>query len=78
MKKSAIYLTLALILSSSILFSCSRSQEPSQAKEGNQSSTEQAIGAIKEYGNKPIQKARSAQQIGDERTNAIDEAVKQK
>lgn len=78
MKKLIFHLTAILILSCLVLFSCSKSKEPSQAKEGGKTSTEQMADAIKEYGDKPIQKARTAQQLGEERVNAMDEAVKTK
>ncbi len=78
MNKLAFHLTAVLILSCFFLLSCSRSKDPSQTKESNQTSTEQAARAIKEYGRNPIDKARTAQQLGEERMNAVDEAVKQK
>jgi hypothetical protein len=34
------------------------------------------VEAIKEYDKKPIDKARAAQQLGEERSKAIDESVK--
>ena len=78
MKKLLFHLTAFLILFCLALSSCSRSKDPDQEKVGKRTSTEQAADAVKEYGSKPIEKARAAQQLGEERTNAIDDALKQK
>jgi hypothetical protein len=74
MKRSFLHLTAVLIFSCPILFGCSGSKNPDQAKEGK-TSNEQTIDAVKQYGQKPIEKARAAQRLGDERVNAIDDAV---
>jgi hypothetical protein len=34
------------------------------------------VEAIREYGKKPLDKARAAQQLGEERSKAMDEAAK--
>ncbi len=78
MKEYGFKLTAILILFCLVLSGCSGSKNQDQAKEEKKTSTEQAADAVKEYGAKPIDKARAAQRIGEERTGAIDEAVKQK
>ena len=78
MKKFVFHLTAVVILFCLVLSACSGSKNPDQAKEGNKTSTEQAADAIKEYRGKHKEQARAAQQMGEERTNAIDEALKQK
>ncbi len=78
MKRFSSRLAAILLLFCLALSGCSGSKNQDQAKESKKTSTEQAADAIKEYGARPIDKARAAQQIGVERTDAIDEAVKQK
>jgi hypothetical protein len=78
MKKLIFHLATCLILFWVVLSGCSRSKTPDQAKEGKKTSTEQAADAIKEFGAKPIEKARTAQQMGEERTRAVDNAIQEK
>ena len=59
------------------LFGCSGNSNSEGKKEAKKDSTEQTKEAIKEYGTKPIGKARAAQQAGQDRTDAIDNALKQ-
>ena len=67
-----IFLTLFCL----VLTGCSGGKEADQTKVIDRSRTEQTVEAIKEYGKKPIDKARAAQQLGEERSKAIDESVK--
>lgn len=71
-------LTAILILLCLVLSGCSGNKNPDQAKEDKKTSTEQAKEAIEDYGHRHIEKARAAQRLAEERTNAIDDAVKQK
>ncbi|MCE5244895.1 MAG: hypothetical protein ABFD98_18770 [Syntrophobacteraceae bacterium] len=61
------------------LCACSGGGGPDEAGEGgkNKTTSEQAAEAVKDYGAKPIGKARAAQQVGQERTDAIDNALRQ-
>ncbi len=77
MRKLVFHLSAILILFCLLLPGCSGSKKPDQAKEDTKNSTVQAVDAVKEL-RKPIEKARAAQQLGDERVNAIDDAVNQK
>ena len=76
MKKSVFHLTAILILFCLVLSGCSGNKNQDQAKEDKKTSTEQAVQAIEEYGHRPIDKARAAQRLGNERTDAIDDALK--
>jgi uncharacterized protein YceK len=78
MKKLVFHPTAILFICCLVLSSCSGSKSQDQAKEGRKTSTGQAVDAIKEYSARPINKARAVQQLGEERTNAIDDAVRQK
>ena len=46
-----------------------------KGREETKPATQQAAEAIRDLGKKPIDKARAAQNLGDDRTKAIDEAV---
>jgi hypothetical protein len=61
----------------SLLAFCSCSKAKDEQKEGKETkpATQQAAEAIRDFGKKPIDKAREAQKLGDDRTKAIDEAV---
>ena len=59
-----------------VLTGCSGSKDVEQAKVSDKSATEETVDNIRQYGGKPLDKARAAQQVGEERTNAIDEAIK--
>ncbi len=76
MRKARCYRIMTLALFWLVLSACSQSKETEPVKAGARSATEQAAEVVKEYGKKPIGKARTAQQLGEERTRAIDEAVK--
>jgi hypothetical protein len=70
--------TLAVsVLSIALLAFCSCSKAKDAQKEGKDSkpATQQATESIRDFGKKPIDKARAAQTLGDDRTKAIDEAV---
>jgi outer membrane biogenesis lipoprotein LolB len=76
MRKAGLYRIIPLALFCLILTGCSGSKEKEQAKSSNRTLTEQTVEAIKDYGRKPIDKARAAKELGDERTKAIDEAAR--
>lgn len=73
-KRVLFHLLFPLVLVLMTLSGCSKNEEPAKASE--KATTSQAAEAIKEYGQKPMDKARAAQRMGDERTTAIDEATK--
>jgi hypothetical protein len=77
MRKAGFYIIIPLALFCLALPCCSGSKEPDQTKASdNKSRTEQTVEAIKEYGKKPLDKAHAAQQLGEERSKAMDEAAK--
>ena len=76
MGNAGFYLIIPLALFCLALPCCSGSKEPDQTKVSDKSRTEQTVEAIKEYGKKPLDKARAAQQLGEERSKAIDEAAR--
>jgi hypothetical protein len=76
MRKTGFYLIIPLALCCLALPCCSGSKEPDQTKASDKSRTEQTVEAIEEYGKKPLDKARAAQQLGEERSKAIDESLK--
>jgi uncharacterized protein YceK len=78
MTKLILHLSVIPILFCLILSGCSGSKNQDQATEGKKSSTGQAVDAMKEYKARPMDKARATQQLGEQRTNAIDDALKQK
>jgi hypothetical protein len=76
MTKAGFYCIVPIALLCLALPCCSGSKEPDQTKASDKSRTEQTVEAIKEYGKKPIDNAHAAQQLGEERSKAIDEAAK--
>lgn len=77
MRKTVSSLVAIVLFLTSGLWGCSGGKKEEQAKKPEKPATERAKEAIQDYGRKPIDKARAAQQIGDERTKAIDEVTKQ-
>lgn len=75
-KKALHVFVVGLALVSLTLASCSQSKSPDPAAVQSQPFTEQAKEAIQDYGRKPINKARMTQDLGDQRTEAMDAAVK--
>jgi hypothetical protein len=75
MREAGYYLIIPLALLCLFLPCCSGSKEPDQTKVNDRPRTEQTVEAIKEYGKKPIDKARAAQQLGEDRSKAIDKAA---
>jgi hypothetical protein len=59
-----------------VLTGCSGDKEADQTEVIKRSRTEQTVEALKEYGKRPVDKARAAQQLGEERSKAIDESVR--
>jgi hypothetical protein len=76
MRNAGFYLIIPRALCCLALPCCSGSKEPDQTKVSDRSKTEQTVESIKEYGKKPLDRVRAAQQLGDERSKAIDESVK--
>lgn len=65
----------ATALLSITLVSCSKSDPPQSAAVETKPMTEQAKEAIQDYSRKPINKARMTQELGDQRTEAMDAAI---
>jgi len=72
-KRSRCFAIVALIVFLFVFGACSKGNE-SQREEARPS-TQQAAEAIRDIGKKPIDKAKAAQELGDERARAIDAAV---
>jgi len=64
MRKAGFCLIIPFALCCLALPCCSGKKEADQAKVSDRSRTEQTVEAIKEYGKKPLDKARAAQQLG--------------
>ena len=76
MRKAGFSRIIPLALMCLVLACCSGSKDAEEkAKASNKTATEQTVEAIKDYGKKPMDKARAAQQMGEERTKAMDEEV---
>jgi len=65
----------ALLISLLAFCSCSRAKDGQKEEKETKPATQQAAETIRDLGKKPIDKARTAQKLGDDRTKAIDEAV---
>ncbi len=65
----------ALLVSMFAFCSCSKAKDAQKEGQETKPATQQAAEAIRDLGKKPIDKARAAQNLGDDRTKAIDEAV---
>jgi hypothetical protein len=65
----------ALIVSLFAFCACSKGKDAQKEGKDTKPVTEQATEAIQDFGKKPIDKARAAQKLGEDRTKAIDEAV---
>lgn len=76
MKTCRFCVVVLLILSSLFLSACSKSKDAEKAKKAEKTIAEQNAQKIEEYSGKYIDKARDAQQKGDERTQAIDDVMK--
>jgi len=76
MREAGFFRIVPLALMCLVLTGCSGSKDAEQGKASNRTASEQTVEAVKEYGKKPMDKARAAQQMGEERTKAMDEAVK--
>ncbi len=70
------YLTVPVLIVSLVAFcSCSKAKEAQKEEKDTKSATQQAAESIRDFGQKPIDKASAAQKLGDQRTKDIDEAV---
>jgi hypothetical protein len=70
--KLFVAVSLAFVLT---VFSCSRQNSPDKEAGEIKTSSQRAAEAIEEYAKRPVDKARKAQSLGEERTRAIDEAT---
>ncbi|MHC1743687.1 MAG: hypothetical protein AB9873_11730 [Syntrophobacteraceae bacterium] len=68
-------LIVAAAFASLTLLSCSKTDIPETASVDSQPMTEQAKEAMQDYARRPINKARMAQDLGDQRTEAMDAAI---
>lgn len=75
-KRGLCFFVVALGLIALTLVSCSQSESTEKAAVQSRPFTEQAKEAIQDYGRRPINKARMTQSLGDERTEAMDAAIK--
>lgn len=75
-RKKFCCITMALALCSLVLAGCSDVKDVEQAKVSEKTTTRQTVDSIEQYGQRPLDKARAAQQMGEQRTNDIDEALK--
>ncbi len=78
MRRTRFFAIAGMLLLSFALIGCSGGKKAEQEKAQEKKATEQAAEAIKQHAQRPLDKARSAQQIGNERTKAIDEALSTK
>jgi hypothetical protein len=56
---------------------CSKSSDSPNEPASMPQVSQQTLDAVREYRNEPIKRARMTHSLGDERTQAIDEALKQ-
>ena len=77
MKKIVIYLAIALFLSCTILFACSRNEDVEPEKGKIEKMTDHAADVIVEKIKTPIERARSAKDMEKERMRGIDETLKE-
>lgn len=71
------WLSIILILCCLSLSGCSQGKDSAETKKSQKTVSEEAADAIREYAREPMDKAGATRQLGDERTEAIDEALKQ-
>ena len=76
MGKARFWSVMIPVLCCLVLAGCSGKKDADRPKTSDKTATEQTADDIRQYGKKPLDKARAAQQLGEERTNAIDEAIK--
>ncbi|MGV8073610.1 MAG: hypothetical protein AB2L11_03470 [Syntrophobacteraceae bacterium] len=69
-------IAMLLVLCCLVSAGCSESKDIEQAKTSEKTMTRQTVDSIEQHGKRPIDKARSARQMGVQRTNDIDEAVR--
>jgi hypothetical protein len=71
-------LAVLLIFGHLALAGCSGDKKAEEPKKAEKNQSDKTAEAIKDFAKRPMDKARATQQMGDERTDAIDEALKQK
>ena len=77
MKKSVTYLAIALFLSCTIFFACSKNEDVEPEKGKIEKMTDHAADVIVEKIKTPIERARSAKDMEKERMRGIDETLKE-
>jgi hypothetical protein len=75
--RRCIFLLAASLILMMGLWGCTSSDEPAPEKATAEELTERAKEAIQDHINRPLDKARSAQQVGDDRLDSIDQATRQ-
>jgi cytochrome c-type biogenesis protein CcmH/NrfF len=78
MKKLGILINVALLTCTVSLSACSQSKEKEPEVAKSNPAAEQAAKAIRDELRAPINKALKTQELGDNRTDAIDRALQQK
>ena len=68
-------LVLVLVFSACIFLACSKENSSENKTSGIETTTRQAKEAIQDYGRRPIDKARKAQAMGEDRTKAMDDVI---
>jgi hypothetical protein len=76
MSDKPFYHLICLIVFHLVLTGCSENKGTEQTEVNSKTATEQKVGAIKDYDRKPIDMARGAKELGDERTKAVAEAAR--
>ncbi len=69
--------TMGLVLGILCVSGCSKSEEAPVEPASMPQISQEALDAVREYRNQPLNRARMTHSLGDERTRAIDEALKQ-
>ncbi len=71
------FITVGMTIGMLCLSGCSKSGEPPVEPASMPQISQDGLDAVREYRNEPIQRARRTISLGDERTRAMDDALKQ-
>jgi len=71
------FITVGMTIGMLCLSGCSKSEEPPVEPASMPQISQEGLDAVREYRNEPIQRARRTISLGDERTRAMDDALKQ-
>ncbi|HDH05053.1 MAG TPA: hypothetical protein ENH01_04970 [Nitrospirae bacterium] len=77
MKKKLLYAVIALLLSSAVNFACSNNKEAESEKGTAQEVTEKAAKEMVDRIRGPIEKARAAKELQEQKYRDIEEALKE-